>query len=472
MHLLRERAGRFRPGEISHPALYQTCCIPEAFGRLSTSYDTRREMVVRLRNVLIRTEPYISCSTSFKKEGAFSYSEGGLRDTKRRYVSVCLAVFVLGMLVVPGMALAKPSGRGPAAPPSGAAWTYAIYMDGDNNLETYWDGYSLPMLQAVPASASVNIVAFVDLGSTSGMDVVKISGATVTTVLTAPEMNMGDPATLTWCIDRAAALFPSTNLVLSMWDHGYAWNYVCADDTSGDSLSMPELQIGIANAGEQIDILAFDCCNMGNIEVAYQVSLTGLVSYMVASEETVPGNGFPYDLMLGKLVSNPAMSPRDFSMAMVDAFGEYYATQTWASTVNLAAIDVVQLRASISTFVAWSADMQSLLPGYRAAYATALKNAYYMWGTHFFTDLYDYGYHLLRTKGVNDATLRADTAAMQNAVMNYCIKVWDGRRMTDCVGISLYWGTGNQWASHAAAYMQLAFAVDTGWGAFLTAYNA
>jgi hypothetical protein len=383
---------------------------------------------------------------------------------------MCVAVLVMAMFVASGVGFAK-SARG-AGPGGGATWTYAIYMDGDNSLETYWEGMSLPMLEAVPASASVNIVAFVDLGSTSGMSVVKISGTTVTTVLTAPEMNMGDPATLSWCINQAASLFPSTYLALSMWDHGYAWNYVCLDDTSGDSLSMPELQTAIANAGKQIDVLAFDCCNMGNVEVAYQVSLTNLVSYMVGSEETVPGNGFPYDSMLNNLVSNPAMLPRAFSIAMIDAWGVYYSGQTWASTVNLAAIDVVQLKATIGAFSTWSADMKSLLPGYKTAYATALKNTYNMWGTHYFTDLYDFGVHLKTTKGVTDAKLKADTTTLQNAVMSYCIKVWDGKHMLQCKGISLYWGTGNEWAGHAAAYNQLAFAVDTGWGAFLAAYNA
>ena len=389
---------------------------------------------------------------------------------KGRYVSVCLAAIVLGILVMPGLTLAKPVTRG--GPQPGASWTYAIYMDGDNNLETYWAGTSLPMLEAVPASSSLNIVAFVDLGSTSGMSVQKISGATVTTVLTAPEMNMGDPATLTWCINEAASLYPSTYLAVSMWDHGYAWNYVCRDDTSGDSLSMQELQAGIANAGKQVDVLAFDCCNMGNIEVAYQISLTNLVSYMVGSEETVPGNGFPYDLMLNNLVSNPAMTPRAFSIAMVDAWGVYYSGQTWATTVNLAAIDIAQMKATIPVFTTWSADMMSLLPGYRQAYGTALKGTYNMWGTHFFTDLYDYGVHLSTVKGVTDAKLKSDTAALQNSVLSYCINVWDGDHMTECKGISLYWGTGNEWAGHAAAYNQLAFASVTGWGAFLTAYNA
>lgn len=390
----------------------------------------------------------------------------------RRFVSMCMAAIVMGMLVVPGVVLAKPSGRAGPAPPA-AAWTYAIYMDGDNNLETYWAGTSLPMLEAVPASSSVNIVALVDLGSTTGYQLQKISGTAVTTVESGPELNMGDPASLTMLISKAASLFPSTYLAVSLWDHGYAWNYVCKDDTSGgDALSMAELQTAIANAGKRVDVLAFDCCNMGNIEVAYQVSLTGLVGYMVGSEETVPGNGFPYDLMLTPLVNNAAMLPRDFSMVMIDAWGQYYATQTWATTVNLAAIDIAQLRASMPAITTWSADMKAMLPGYRSAYATALKSAYYMWGTHYFTDQYDYGMHLLSTKGVNDAKLRADTVTMQNAVLSFCIKVWDAKRMPDCKGISLYWGTGNEWNAKAVAYNQLAFAVDSGWGAFLTTYNA
>lgn len=380
------------------------------------------------------------------------------------------AAIVMGMLVVPGLALAKPVARG-GPPGGGTSWTYAIYMDGDNNLETYWAGTSLPMLEAVPVNANLNIVAFVDLGSTSGMSVQKISGTTVTTVQTLPEMNMGDPATLTWAINQAAALYPSTYLALSMWDHGYGWNYVCKDDTSGDSLSMQELQAGIANAGKKIDVLAFDCCNMGNIEVAYQVSLTNLVSYMIGSEETVPGNGFPYDLMLNNLAANPAMLPRDFSIAMVAAWGQYYSGMTWATTVNLAAIDVMQLKATISTFSTWSADMKSLLPGYKSSYATALKGTYNMWGTHYFTDLYDYGLHLKAVRGVTDAKLKADTTTMQSAVQSYILSVWDGSHMTQCKGISLYFGTGNEWTGHSAAYNQLAFAIDTGWGAFLTAYN-
>lgn len=374
------------------------------------------------------------------------------------------------MLALPAVAVAKPDKDVSVALPS---WTYAIYMDGDNNLEMYWDGYSLPMLQAVAPSADVNIVAMVDLQSTTGTEIVKISGSTVTVVETAPEMNMGDPATLTWWITKASTLFPSTNLALSLWDHGYGWIYVCKDDTSGgESLSMPELQAAIEGAGKRIDVIAFDCCNMANVEVAYQLSLTNLVSYMVGSEETVPADGFPYDLMLGSLVSYPAMTPQEFSVAMVDGWAGYYYDEYWANTVNLAAIDVAQVGATIGTFTQWSADMITLLPDYEKQYESALKNSYTMWATHYFPDLYDYGSTLVTTKGVTDATLITDTAVMQGAVGSYCIAVWDGSHMTECVGISLYWGTGFDWKDRGTAYLELAFAQETGWGEFLTAYNA
>jgi len=359
-----------------------------------------------------------------------------------------------------------------AGPTPAASWTYAIFANADNNLEAYWDSKSLPWLKLVPASSEVNIVALLDRQSTTGTEVLKFSGSTVTVVETYGEFDMGDPAVVTWWIDRARTLFPSTYFALSFWDHGYGWIYISDDQTSGNTISMPELQAAITNAGDMIDVLAFDACNMANAEVVYQVSLTNLVSYVVASEETVPGDGFPYDKMLTRLVSNPGMSPREFAMAMVDGWADYYKTQKWASTVNLAAIDVAAMKNSVPSFTAWSGKMLELLPTYKSKYATALKNAHTMWGTYYFVDAYDYGYTLLNTRGVTDPALRTATADMQASVLSYVVKVWNAAKMTDCKGMTFYWASSSDWSTRGADYMATAFATATGWGSFLAAYNA
>jgi hypothetical protein len=355
---------------------------------------------------------------------------------------------------------------------SQASWTFALFINGDNSLEQYWGKYSLPWLEEVPPSNQVNIVALVSLESSSRTLVEQIKGSSVIVVANYSKMDMGIPATVSWWISNSTALFPSTHYALTIWDHGYGWIYVSVDDVSGHSLNMPQLQSAIADAGKRIDVLGFDACMMANAEVVYQVAQTNLVSYVVASEELVPDRGFPYDKMLTKLVNSPEMLPKDFSMAMVDGWGEYYSTQSWANTVNLAAIDVGQMKSTIGTFTNWSRNMLSLLSSYKRMYTSALKSSYTVSETHYFVDAYDYGANLLTINRVTDTGLRTTTQSMQSAILTYVLKVWNGPKMTMCKGITIFWGTGIYWSSYSADYNLTAFSADTGWGNFLTAYNA
>jgi hypothetical protein len=378
-------------------------------------------------------------------------------------------MFVVGAFIVPGYVIVAPGGAS-AAPPGPATWTFVVYVDGDNNLEQYWDANSLPWLMAVAPSDQVNIVALLDRRSTTGTQVLKISGSTVTVVETLGELDFGDPATVTWGINRAAALYPSTYFALTMWDHGWGWEFICQDTTSGSEIDMMELQGAIAASNKRLDVLAFDACCMGNAEAIYQVAQTNLVSYVVGSEEAVPGDGFPYDKMLTRLVNNPAMTPREFSAAMVDGWADYYNKIKSAAGYTLSAIDVSGMMASVGTFSAWSAKMLELQPSYKIYYEAARKSANKMWGADF-ADLYDYGYHLLGQSGVTDTGLRTATQNMMSSIGTYVVHKWNGAKMTDCGGITFWFGVRSYWTTYSADYLQLQFPINTGWGNFLTAYN-
>jgi len=385
-----------------------------------------------------------------------------MKNTRLSIPSLAL----VAILVVPGVLLAAPTSEAETT----ASWTFAVYVAADNSLENYWVSTTLPFLQAVPPSDQVNLVVLLDEKSTSSTELLKISGSTVTTVETYGEMDTGSPATLTWWIDRATTLWPSTYFALILWDHGYGWHYICSDDTSASSINMPELQSAVANAGDTIHVLGFDACNMAMAEVAYQLSLTNLVQYMVASEEYEAGDGLPLTTILTPLVNNPSMLPRDLSIVMVDAYGAYY-TNTNGGKMTLSSIDVPQLKATIGTFTTWSARMLYLLPTYKTYYAAAVKATHYMTAVPSILDLYDYGYHLLGTKGVTDTQLRTATADMQSSLLSYMVKSWGGPKMTDCKGISFYWATYNDWYYDETDYRLTAFAADTGWDDFLEAYN-
>ncbi len=377
-----------------------------------------------------------------------------------------MCVALVTILVAPGLLLMAPTSRAETA-----SWTFAIYVAADNSLEPYWETTTLPFLQAVPASDDVNLVAMLDMKSTSTIEIVKVSGSTVTTVATYAEMDTGDPATLTWWIDQATTLWPSTNFGLSLWDHGFGWQFICSDDTSESNINMTDLESAISDAGDMIDVLAFDACNMAMAEVAYALSLTDMVQYMVASEEYGPGDGLPLDDILTILVDDPTMTPQELGAVMVEEWGIHYG-KTNGGRMTLASIDVAEFGARMGNFNNWSARMMDMLPTYQSYYENAVQKSHAMTAIPYFVDLYDLAYNLLDQSGITDATLRSLTTQLQSDVLAYVVDFAGGPKMDDCGGITLYWAADNDWGWYGADYLDTQFAADTGWGDFLTELHA
>lgn len=370
------------------------------------------------------------------------------------------------VLMVPGAILMTPAARAETA-----SWTFALYVAADNSLEPYWETTTLPFLQAVPASDDVNLVAMLDMKSTSGIEVVKVSGSTVTTVETHGEMDTGDPDTLSWWVERAKTLWPSTYFGLSLWDHGFGWQFICSDDTSESSINMTDLESAFTDAGEQVDLLAFDACNMAMVEVAYALSLTDMVDYMVASEEYGPGDGLPLDDILTALVNDPTMTAGELGAVMVDEWGAHYG-KTNGGRMTLASIEIAEFETRMGTLNDWSARMLDMLPSYQDYYENAAQKAHAMTAIPYFVDLYDLAYHILDEDDITDTTLRSLTTQLRSDVLAYVADFWGGPKMDDCGGITLYWAEDNDWGWYGADYLDTQFATDSGWGDFLEELHA
>jgi hypothetical protein len=351
-------------------------------------------------------------------------------------------------------------------------WTVAIYVNGDNDLERYWEEYSRPALENIPASEGVNIVAMMDWVAQNGTMLYEISGGEVTLVDTYEEKNYGDGATFQWFITEVSTLYPSEKLAIIGWDHGYAWRYFSNDQTSGDKITMPELQAAIEGANVPIDILAFDACNMAAIEVVWQVSLTGLVDILVGSEETIPMNGFSYDLMLTSVANDPARTPTQVATDMVDGWAAYYDPLNWAQSICLSATDVQSIGQQSSAFVDWATSMHANLGPYAKEYKKAIRDTYAAYATNKHLDLADLGDNLLANSKISNAALRTATAAVVAAVDSSVIAQWTGDWAAACRGLTIWWGLTSDWDYSGPAYLaEVAFAIDTGWGAFLEDYN-
>jgi len=382
-----------------------------------------------------------------------------------------ILLVLLACLIAAGPAAAAK----PAPPPGSTQWVYAIYMNADNSLEKYWGQYSLPWLEKIPASTGLKVVAMEDFKSTSGTTLAEITPGKQTVVATYPEKDFGDGATFQWFIQTVHSLYPSTHLAVSVWDHGYGWRYFSQDDTSNDSISMPEFQAAVKNAAVPIDILAFDACNMADVDVAYEAALAGNVNIMVASEETVPGNGYPYDLMLTPVASNPAETPAQVATDMVNGWGKYYDTQKWASTVQLGAIDITKIRAAAADLQNWAGLMNADLPTYKTRYAAELKATWAAFATKHY-DLADYCKQLVADTGVADATLKAAAGKVVTDVTGAVIANHNAKGTLAATGLQIWWGFGSDWTTYQAAYkVQPAFAqaspTGMNWWVFLNAYN-
>ena len=380
---------------------------------------------------------------------------------------VGLGILIASLLVVPSLAMTMHA-KGEGEPVS---WTFAIYVNGDNNLERYWEDFSRPALQNIPANSDVNIVAMMDWVAQNGSSLYEISGGVVTLVDTYEEMNYGDGATFQWFLTEIATLYPSDKLGITMWDHGYAWRYISDDSTSGDEITMDELQTAIEGAGVSIDILSFDACNMAAVEVVYEVAQTGLVDLMVASEDTIPENGFPYDLMWTQVAQDPTRTPAQVAVDMVDGWAAYYDPLSWATTVGLSAIDVGVIGSSIATLDTWVAEMHANLGAYERYYKTALKDAYSAWATYKHVDMADLGDTLLANSKISDADLRTATANMVALVDSSVLAVSVGSGAEDARGLTIWWGVRGDWSFYSPAYAEVDFAVDLGWYDFLVDYN-
>jgi len=380
-----------------------------------------------------------------------------------------VSALAVSFLILPAFAVACATKNAAAETP--VAWTIGLYIDADNDFDTYWEGLSLLYLKNIPASADVNIVAFVDRMSYEGTELWEIEGTDAQVVETFPEMNFGDGATLSWMISETATRYPSDHLLIDLWDHGTAWNGFCGDYTSDDWIYLDELKAAIVDAGAYIDILSCDACSMSSVETLYTASLTGLVDIVVASLETVAGDGFPYDLMFTPVAMNPSRTPVEVAADMIDGWSQYYDPKSQYFYATLGAVSLSSLSQSMGTIDAWCDAIHANLGDYYRAYKSVVRDTYSVFYTKYQVDMVDLGNQILANSKITDPTLRALTQDMIATVENAVLYLDDAPNTQMCGGITLWWGTGWEWSSYSGVYAGLDFAMATGWYDFLVDYN-
>jgi hypothetical protein len=163
------------------------------------------------------------------------------------------------------------------------------------------------------------------------------------------EPNSGKPETLAEFLAWAAEQFPADNYALDVFGHGAGWAGVAQDLSAvdgggdpGDWLSMQELRTALSGVRHKPRLIAFSACRMADIEVAQQIRRSAEI--LVASQDCLPGEGFPYDLMIAQLAAHPEWDATALATSMVDEFGDHYGENSkLLSAIELEELEPVAL---------------------------------------------------------------------------------------------------------------------------------
>jgi len=282
-----------------------------------------------------------------------------------------------------------------------------------------------------------------------------------------PNVDMGDWRTLRDFVDWGMSSYPADHTVLVMWDHGSGWRTRAAggsrgvsfDDGTGNYIKTWELAQAL-EATPKIDILAWDASLMQMLEVAYEVK--DVVNYIVGSEESPPGPGYPYDAIIARLAANHNMTPRDFTKVFVEEMIRAYGSN---SNITQSSLDASKIGA-LGTAVSALADV---LIAKRPFYPIQMQNARQSAESYSYypeyKDLSDVCSQLAQKTGDNE--IANACAVVQAAVSAAVVAEASGSLHPRSHGVSINYPSAAQFSTQRSAYSLLAFARLTSWDEWL-----
>jgi len=355
-------------------------------------------------------------------------------------------------------------------------WTFMVYLDADNNLEPAGIGDFMEM-SSVGSSEDVNIIVQMDrrdgydtsYGNWTGTRrflIQKNDTPAVTPLDDLGEKNMGDPGVLQDFVEWGVMNYPAQHYALVIWNHGDGWRVlleertvkvrtaltrgepdwgvarlVATDDTDNDVLYMKEVQTALESAKQnlqehlntevKLDIVGYDACLMGMVEVSY--AMRNVANCMVGSENTEPGNGWPYHTILNALVSEPTSTPEVLASDIVTKYVNSYPTSTG---ITQSAVDISKLNSLVAKIDAFTIKANTEWSGLNTARTNTLQ--YHpswspsCWGV----DLWDFADEVYNR--VTSTDIKTASLDVKNAINEFVIKESHSSDMAGSYGVAIY----------------------------------
>jgi len=357
-----------------------------------------------------------------------------------------------------------------------AEWTFMVFLNSDNNLEPAGIDDFMEMA-SVGSSERVKIVVQMDrchgytnvYGDWAGTKrfLIELEDTpSVTPIADLGEQNMGDPDVLQDFVEWAITTFPAKHYALSIWDHGDGWRIlrdrlimsvtsedagsnagwgvskvVSQDETNdNDVLYMKEVQNALETALSNIesqlgkpvkfDVLGFDACLMGMVEVAY--AMRNVANYLVGSEYLEPSDGWSYDSILNELASDPLLHPQQVADLIVSKYVDAYSDR---HGITQSSVDIAKLNnlcTKIDNFVSVATTEWSALKIARTNTLEYHLSGASVWGVdlwHFTDNVYNQ---------VTSTEIKTAALQLKNAIEDFVSEEGHSTDMDGSYGISIY----------------------------------
>lgn len=251
---------------------------------------------------------------------------------------------------------------------------------------------------------------------------------------------------------------------------------ICFDDSSKDFLDSRDLSAVLSAAassiGRKIDVLGLDACLMSMIEVAYQVRES--VAVMAASEDSEPGDGWPYRAILQTLTEKPQLSAEALGRVIVSHYVESYdASLLSGLPVTQSALELAHAPVAVAAVDELARGVLSGWRGrgLRSALAEARSQAQTFMDPDY-VDLYDFARLLASkagAKAVHDACARVLSALEPGGAGSLVLADGHaGLNERNAHGLSIYFPM----AGVSPCYAALDMSRDCAWAALLDTFHA
>ncbi len=407
-------------------------------------------------------------------------------------VSVSVFGILTLFLLLPLLAGCGGGSASPINPPPGGRgtlkWTVMVFMNAANDLDDYSE-LNINQMEQIQTNSNVRVVVqwkraarFAPSGSWTGTrryliqydtDAQRINSRLMQDL--GEGIDMGSADTLREFIQWARATYPADRYALVIWNHGSGWRSRAAfrgravsfDDELGTSIKIWDLPTAIrpTSADPVMDVLLFDASLMQMLEVVYECR--NIARYIVGSEESPPGEGYPYHEILKPLMDNSDIAPAQWASAIPNIFVNWYNTNfPNYRNITQSAIDTSRLENVATALDALAGSLIAKRSLYTVSLARARQDAQNYSTYPEYRDLWRAAELIKQYTSDVELTQRVNAlhAALQQAVIANGRDTRPGARVFHSYGLSIYYPDSG---SYLGRYSNTALARATRWDEWL-----